>query len=321
MVRLTSQSYEAARDWLGRHGRPLEQAMLAHTFDGAGHDAVYDALGAYQNADGGFGRRLEADHTDDRSTVLNTTLALEIHRRLGTPDDHPQIVKAVGYLLDQYNADRRVWPIRWPGEPGEPGEPGADGPLWFKAESPEALAAAFGGYKLNPTAEVIGYLHDYAAHVPAGFLREITQSAVANTLAGDSDLEHHGLMCAARLLQSPSLPEAERGVLQDRLSSAFVDAVETDTNKWSGYVLRPTQIVDTPDHPLAGCLPAGLLDADLEYETQRQADDGAWHPFWNWGSDSPAWREAEQAWCSFLTERTLRLLAAFGRIEGRGGAS
>ncbi len=215
MVRLTSQSYEAARDWLGRHGRPLEQAMLAHTFDGAGHDAVYDALGAYQNADGGFGRRLEADHTDDRSTVLNTTLALEIHRRLGTPDDHPQIVKAVGYLLDQYDADRRVWPIRWPGEPG------ADGPPWFKAESPEALAAAFGGYKLNPTAEVIGYLHDYAAHVPAGFLREITQSAVANTLAGDSDLEHHGLMCAARLCTLGSAG------CQDRLSSAFADAVET----------------------------------------------------------------------------------------------
>jgi len=310
MKQLTKESFAVARSWLKTHGRPLEITLFEYRFEKGKTDAVLESLGGFQNTDGGYGRRLEPDHTDDASTVLNTTIALATHRLIQTPANHPQIVGAVGYLLSTYDSEKRAWPIRLPVAPG------GDGPPWFIVESLDALMTAFGGCYINPTAEVVGYLHDYAEHVPADFLSRVTEDVASMVLAETRELSHHDLMCAAQLLGSSSLPVAFRDQLQAKLGVAMPAGIETDPKKWGGYVLRPTQIIDGPEHVLAKSLPQAAIDADLDYEIARQGDDGAWSPFWSWGEDSEGWPVAERAWKSVLTERMLRVLANFGSISG-----
>lgn len=309
MNKLTQASFTAARDWLAGHGRPLERALCAVFFDQGSPDAAVDALSAYQNADGGYGHRLEPDHTDDGSTVLNTSVALAIHRRLGMPSDHPQVTKAAAYLASCYDPGRLVWPIR------PPVTPGAEGPPWFAAESMEALMANFGGCRINPTAEIIGYLLDHSAGGEIDGLPQALDHVMQALLGSDAELSQHDLMCAAELLRTAALPDGWRQRLHDKLIVALSAAIESDPGQWQGYAFRPTQVIDGPTHPLVGCVPEALLSADLDFEIDRVSDDGAWHPFWDWGKATPAWREAECAWTSILTERTLRVLASFGRIE------
>ena len=311
MKKLTQQSFNAARNWLADHGRPLEQALCAVFFDQGSPGAVVDALSVYQNADGGYGHQLEPDHTNDGSTVLNTSVALAIHRRLGTPSDHPQITEAVAYLASCYDHSQKVWPIRPPVTPGD------EGPPWFAAESMEALMASFGGCRVNPSAEVVGYLLDHSVEGEFDGLRQATDHVMQAVLDSDVSLNPHDLMCAAELLRTSGLPDGLCQRLYEKLIVALPAAVESDPTKWQGYAFRPTQVIDGPTHPLAGCVPEALLAADLEFEIDRLADDGAWHPFWDWGKASSGWREAERAWTSILTERTLRVLANFGRIEIR----
>ena len=283
--------------------------MCAVYFDDGSPDAAVEALSAYQNADGGYGHRLEPDHTDDASTVLNTSVALSIHRRLGTPSDDPQVRQAVAYLVSCYDGGRGVWPIRLPIRPGD------EGPPWFAAESMEALMASFGGCRVNPSAEVVGYLLDHSVEGDFDGLPRALDHATQALLGSDAALSPHDLMCAAELLRTAALPGELRQELREKLVVALPATIESDPNQWQGYAFRPTQVIDGPTHPLAGCVPDVLLAADLEFEIDRLGDDGAWHPFWDWGKASSAWWEAERAWSSILTERTLRVLGNFGRIE------
>lgn len=310
MKKLSRQSFAAARRWLDEHGRPLEQALCAMAFDDGSADAVAQALSAYQNADGGYGDCLEPDHTDNASTALNTSVALAIHRRLNTPSNHPQITRALAYLESTYDPRHRVWPIRQPIQPGD------QGPPWFAADSLDALMANFHGCRVNPTAEIVGYLLDHTGPDIPDWLEQATDHVMRYLLDPDAELPQHDLMCATHLLQSPGLASELHQRLMERLQIALPNTIESDTGQWSGYAFRPTIVIDAPMHPLASCIPQDLLAADLDFEIDRVSEDGAWHPFWDWGGTaSPAWQEAERAWSSILTERTLRLLAGFQRIE------
>ncbi len=309
MLQLQPPDFVAARRWIETNGRPLEQTLCNWFFDNGPSQAVIDALAAFQNTDGGFGSRLEPDHTDDASTVLNTSIALAIHRRLKTPSDHPQIIRAVSYLESTYDSTRRAWPIRLPAKPDSVGPP------WFAADSLDALMASFRGCHFNPTAEIIGYLYDHLAHEIPAWLEIARDELIVRLMEPAAEPTQHDLMCTAHLLQSTALSSAVYHRVLDSIEQRLSIEIESDPAQWTGYAFRPTLIIDEPQHPLAGCVPRALLDADLDFEINRQADDGGWHPFWDWGDPaSPDWQPAEQAWTSILTERTLRVLANFGRF-------
>ncbi|WP_432799150.1 hypothetical protein [Poriferisphaera sp. WC338] len=309
MKKLSRQSFAAARLWLDKNGRPLEQVLCAMFFDNGPSDAVVEALSMFQNTDGGYGHCLEPDHTNNASTVLNTSAALAIHCRINTPSTHPQITKAKSYLESCFDRDHKVWPIRFPIGPG------TEGPPWFAAESLEALMANFGGCRVNPTAEIIGYLYNYSDTGVADWLDQARDHLMQWLLDPNVSLSQHELMCTAHLLQSPALPDDLHQRLLERIQAALPMEIESDIGKWGGYAFRPTIVIDEPEHLLADCISQELLFADLDFEIDRISDDGAWHPYWDWGEPtSSAWQEAECAWSSILTERTLRVLANFGRI-------
>jgi len=59
------------------HARSLDRALFEHQFEGAPARNVWDALAAYRNMDGGFGRALEPDFRLPGSSPLATTIAFE----------------------------------------------------------------------------------------------------------------------------------------------------------------------------------------------------------------------------------------------------
>lgn len=89
--------------------------------------------------------------------------------------------------------------------------------------------------------------------------------------------------------------------------------------RWGGESLDscPTpDIIYYPNSPLAGVIDEALIDANLDFELDRQSPDGSWSPSWSWDFvDAAAWMEAEREWKGILTLRKLRTLRAFGRIE------
>ncbi|MCK4793901.1 MAG: hypothetical protein KAV87_59795, partial [Desulfobacteraceae bacterium] len=81
------------------------------------------------------------------------------------------------------------------------------------------------------------------------------------------------------------------------------------------YVLKPLHVATSPGSPFAGML-AAEVEANLDYEIERQDEDGSWAPNWTWGDNYPeVWPEAEREWRGVLTLKMLKLLRGFGRLE------
>ena len=75
---LSGDAQERARAFINTQGRPLERALYSYHFDDGSAEAVLAELGHYRNDDGGFGHGIEPDLQTPDSSVLGTTVALQI---------------------------------------------------------------------------------------------------------------------------------------------------------------------------------------------------------------------------------------------------
>jgi hypothetical protein len=303
-MKLTREKHEQARTFLFEQGRPLEQALYAFHFGGGPADAGLDALAKFQNADGGFGHALEPDLRAPVSTAIATTVGLQVLREVGADQNCPLVRSAVGYLLDTYDAQRRVWPIIIPEVNDWP-----HAPWWHYAED---FPSRWGGYLVNPRAEVVGYLIDYAALVPADLPVLLLEEVVEYLKGPKESLEMHELLCCARLLWTASLPASARQRLMRSVCPAAEAMVGRGPEEWAGYGLKPIHVAPSPESPLAERL-GEVIRRNLEFEIERQGPDGAWAPNWSWPGE--AWRDAERDAKGLLTLRTLLALRNYDRLE------
>ncbi|MBL8153161.1 MAG: hypothetical protein JNM70_03170 [Anaerolineae bacterium] len=303
MHKLTTRQVQQAADFLKNRARPLERARYAYHFEQAPAEAVLTELAHFQNADGGFGHGLEADIRLLDSSVIATTVAFQRLLELNTPADHPLVVQGCRYLRETYNAQAHNWPII-PANVDD--APHAD---WWTAE--DDLMSRL----INPRAEVLGYLYDYAAHFPAAMREELTGSVIVHLLSQPDEMEMHDLLCALRLLDTRTLPDSVRQPLRDKLKRAVQHNVTRDPEGWRGYGLPPLAVVRSPDSPFA-VLFKDEIPVNLDFIVEQQGADGSWGPAWSWSERWPdAWKQAENDWRGVLTLDNLRLLKAFGRIE------
>lgn len=303
MRRLTKEGLASAWSFLKRDGREVDRSLLAFELGEASPSAVVDALAAYQNPDGGFGRALEPDIRTEASSVIATTVAFQLLSRVEAPADHPMVRGGISYLLDTYEAGGGVWPIVPPEV-----ESGDHAPWWTFAGTREG----FGGFGLNPTAEVLRYLLEYPRDVPPEMCRELAEVVVARIADSGPEMEMHDLQCCIRLAESRVLPDGTRETVQKKVEEAADRVVVRNPEGWSGYVTKPLTLVDGPSSSLYALL-RDDIPANLDYEIDQQGDDGAWSPAWSW--EGEAWPQAEKDWKSLLTARTVATLHAFGRVE------
>lgn len=303
---LGATARQRAVDFIQANGTNLHRELFQFHFHGGSADNVLAALSHYRNADGGFGHGLEADLRTKHSSVVATTVALQIIDELEA-FDCALAKDAVHYLADSY-ADEN-WPLI-----NERCNDAPHAPWWTWDPAPPAP----GRFLANPGVEVLSYLITWCA------MGKSTREQVwGRTLTHitNNQLEMHELLCYLRLYDNPRLPDAARRALLPHLLTQSFQLVRVDPRDWDEYALMPISVVHHPASPLMDFF-GDALDANFEYQIERQNADGSWSPAWSWGNAYPeAWRQAEVEIKSMLTLRFLLQLQRFGRLgdEGRAG--
>lgn len=306
MKRLTAAAFERARAFVMEQGRDLDRALLGFHFGDGTAERVLGALAAYQNGDGGFGHGLEPDLRTPASSVIATTVAFQNFRSLGVPAEYPLVRRGLDYLLETFDASRQVWPIIPPEVEDAP-----HAPWWDYAGS----EAGFGGFLSNPRVEIVGYLHDYSASVPADLLESVTTAVFAHLDSLPDEMEMHDLICFVSLGETAALPQMQRDRIWEKIAKAAEHSIAREPEQLTGYVLKPLYVVSSPDAPLAERFAAEVA-MNLDFEIEQQGADGAWSPNFSWGDQHPeAWEIAKREWQARITLKNLRVLRDFDRIE------
>ena len=302
---LSRAAYDRARAFVASEGRRLDDALLGYTFDGAGAGAALAILAGFQNPDGGFAHGLEPDLPTPASTAIVTSVGLQSLRQLGTPDDHPMVRGAIGWLDSAFDMEAGVWPIINAGVDLTPHA------FWWAWDAD--LAARWNGFRFNPSAALLSDLYAYRRVAPSAVVRR-AEAAVLAAIAGSERLDGaYDIKAVMRLIETDETPievRAAAGALMIATRASF------DPNDAHASPL------DLAPRPRPGAAPtvSAAVEASLGALVDGQDADGGWRPFWDWGAvDVAAWREAERAWRGVLTRQALETLSVYGRIEGVGG--
>ena len=301
MNQLTAKNWHKAQTFMQQQARPLERALFAYYFADGAKEAILQALAAFQNEDGGFGQALEPDFRIPDSSVLATTVALQILWQLEIGPDNPLVQGAMRFLVNNYDAQHNAWPFIPPHESQYPHA------LWWQY-NPDVS-----NYLDNPRSEIARYYLDYAALVPEGQPQALLR-AVVQRLAGLKELEFHALLCYLRLITTRTLDDDTRQQIITYLEPIIKASVVTDSEEWTDYNLKPLGVVSQPDSPFIHLFPEAV-ESNLDFELTHQGADGAWSPAWSWGPNfSAVWPQARRDWQGVLTLNTLKTLRSFGRL-------
>ena len=308
MDMLAADSFERAKNFIFTYARPLEQRKFEYYFKGGSVDAVFAALVNFQNADGGFGHGMESDLQLPDSSVLATTVGLQVLREFCAAVSHPLVQGAMRYLVQIYDAIEKVWPIIPSNSDDAP-----HAPWWTYNDN---IAEEWGGFLLNPRAEIVGYLWDYAALVPSDMgdtARGLTIAVMDHIRVHTQHIEMHDLLCLMRLVETASLPAEDRAQLLKVLRPIVNRMVAKAPAEWDKYGLAPLDIVTSPESPYVDLFSHSLQE-NLDFVIKTQAENGSWEPKWSWGGLYPeTWEKAQKEWAGVLTVHNLKILRDFDR--------
>jgi len=286
------------KTYMQTRARKLDLRLFEYLFEEADAQPVLDELRAYQNVDGGFGKALEPDLRLPDSSVLATTVALQYLAKVEADADE-LIDKAIRYLVKSYDNSRQRW-VNIPSTADE--HPRA--PWWdYKG----ALEWAEWG---NPSAEVLGYLLQYADKVDDASLVATVSARAIQHLNEITEPEQHEVKCYIRLYQYAD--KDVQAKLYDRLAAQIKELVKTDRKDWGGYVAAPLTFVDSFDSPFASLFDKQMLIDNANFIKDKIVDGSHWEPTWGWGRFEQEWAQAKKDWSGKLTVENLELLKAFG---------
>jgi hypothetical protein len=275
------QALTRAGDFFARHGREIDRARYRFHFAGGTQEELLDALGRYQNEDGGFGHALEPDITAPASNPFATEWALLACHHAGVPREHPLLARTVQYLeASQFE----------------------DGSWRFSPEVYQhEMAPWFQGWEwpnLNPAGPIAGLLRELglgSARLHRRVADLFAQLARPTDLLGD---EFYGVRPYALY----ALPAGEHtgqelyraGTLW-WLIRQHIEGKLPDAPHFFEYAR-------TPQTYTALNLPGDILAAELDRLESEQDQDGGW--------PSPY----AEHWRGAITVQSLLALRAFGRI-------
>ncbi|TVR52346.1 MAG: hypothetical protein EA425_05190 [Puniceicoccaceae bacterium] len=303
MKQLSRSRFEAAVSFLDKHGRDLDKVLYTVFFQGAETDRAEFELTRYQRDNGGFGL-IEPDIQARLSTGVSTAAALELMRELDLSEDHPIVTATFEWLGRSFDRGLGAWRAAPAGIWAWPHAP------WWAGEK---LEERFGGFRINPTAELLAYVYHFRGDIPMSVV-EAAQATVVEALRSDREIDMHELLCLLRSLRCSRFPDELVELYRSRAGPAAERLVQTEPTAWTGYGLKPLQVAPTPQDFLYPKF-KDLVNAQLNFEIKRQDADGSWAPTWDWGGLYPeTWPAIEYQWKSVLTLQMLRALDAHGRI-------
>ena len=275
--------------WL--NARLLDRLRFGHHFLDAGVEPVLKALGAYQNADGGFGNGLEPDIRAPISQPQPVEVALRLLDELNAVEGQV-VARACDYLHSITTREGGV-PFVLPSVRDFP-----RAPWWESGEGPPA--------SVNPTAAIAGLLHKHGVDHP--WLGPATAFCWRKIEAREG-FEQYDMVCVLTFLEHmPGRDRAEAAF--ERMGRAILEEglVELDPAQASEF--SPLTYAATPDSLARRLFADDVIEAHLDGLARRQQPDGGW-PI-SFPSQSQL---AELEWRGAVTVKGLLTLRAYGRLS------
>lgn len=293
-----SSTVERASDFVWRNARLLDRQRFAHRFQGGLAAPVIAALGAYQNADGGFGNALEPDKRCPDSQPVDVEVALRVLDELDDNADWrgvlwAALIEPVLDFLAGITTPEGGVPFVLPSVRAYPRAP------WWDAEDHPPASA-------NPTAAIAGLLLKHRVRHP---WVERASDYCWRTISEGATEEVHELATMLTFLETaPDRPRAERELVRiaERIFAARL--VELDPEA-TGYVKKPLDWAPTPASWCCRLFDDRVIASHLDALAARQQPDGGWTI--SWPPVSPA---CELEWRGYVTVEALKTLRAYGRL-------
>ena len=290
---------QRAVDFILEHGTNLQRERYLCYFATSPVENVLAALSHYQNSDGGFGHGLEADLRTKKSSVIATTVAMQILESLCALDSN-LARDAVHYLIGAY--DGKNWHSI-----GPDCNDAAHAP-WWRYNAEQFTPATF---LANPSSEIISYI--ISLNVMPSEIPDLMERALAHLV--HQDLEMHELMCYTRLYETPLLNDGVKQQMLPHLLSNAYKLVKSEPLDWEEYCLTPLTLINHANSIYTDFF-SDVLETNFHFQINRQHEDGSWSPNWSWGGEFPTtWRSVEKEIKAELTLRFLIQLQQFDRLS------
>jgi hypothetical protein len=299
---LSVESRQRAVDFILEFGTNLQRERSLYHFpldissQAPSNKNVLAALAHYQNDDGGFGHGLEPDLRTKKSTIIATTVAMQILESVGA-ENGVMASDTLQYLITHFTDGN--WQAIHEGANDAPHAP------WWRYEAPTNLS-----FCANPGAEVMRYLIKRRA-MPTE-LPELLERAISHIKT--SELDMHELLCFVRLYECEGLEKAHRLEILPYLLSNGFKLVNVEPRDWEEYCLTPLAVVNHAGSVFAEFF-SDTIEANFKFLIEQQQDDGSWRPNWSWAGEFPGtWKKAETEIKAELTLKNLQQFAAFNRL-------
>ncbi|RKT70275.1 hypothetical protein DFJ66_3532 [Saccharothrix variisporea] len=285
---------EAARVFMWRNARVVEQRRFEFLFDGGAAEPVVAAVVAYRNEDGGFGHALEPDGRGPTSQPLHTFTALNLLHEVG---DSSSVAGAVGFFASVAGADG-----------------GLPNCLETARDHPRAPWWQVGaGTDLLMTALAVSVLHRFGVEDP--WVDRATD-LVWELLDGLGDTHPYEVNACVRFLDAvPDRGRAE--VAAKRLGELVRERGLVDLGNGKapqgyaeGETHKPHHYAPTPDSLARRWFSDEEVARDLDLLEAGQQDDGGWT--FPWAAWTPV---TTYEWRPIVTIEALKTLKAYGRTS------
>src|SRR5215472_3998551 len=288
---MTEIDFGSATNFVWLNARLLDRLRFAYHFLDAGAEPVLRALGAYQNADGGFGNGLEPDIRAPISQPQPVEVALRLLDELNAVEGQV-VARACDYLHSISTREGGV-PFVLPSVRGFP-----RAPWWESGEDPPA--------SVNPTAAIAGLLHKHRVDHP--WLRPATTFCWREIEAHERFEQYHMVSVLTFLQHAPGRDRAEAAF--ERMGRAILEEGLVELDPVQASEFSPLTYAPTPDGLARPLFADEVIEAHLDGLARRQQPDGGW-PI---SFPSPS-QLAELEWRGAVTVKALLTLRAYGRLS------
>jgi hypothetical protein len=305
MEKLEQKNVSLVEQYLTDNCRLLEKKLFDYHFKGASTKDVIFALKLYQNKDGGFGQGLESDFRLPDSSPMSTSIGLRILNKLEKRKKSREMIKkAIQYLENTYNEDRKGWYALSEIVNEYPHTP------WWHYDKEEKMTIIDKNWG-NPTAELLAYMYKYKIYVNKLDIDALIEYAV-NYINEKSEFKSENeVFCFIKLYNT--LPKKYQIRIKDSLSKAVDQVIEYDENKWEEYVPLPLHFINSPAQNKFE-IKEKKIQANLDYYSKIIKEKTMIDPPWGDSFYKEGLRLAYEEWKGVLTLDALIALDNFNRI-------
>ena len=221
------------------------------------------------------------------------------------PEGIEMIRKAVAYLEDSYDEERKGW-FSVTKEVNEY----AHAPWWtFDENTKMSMIDSNWG---NPSSELIGYLYRYKKYLKKLNIDELVGHAIYHYNHVTEYESEHEIYCYIRLYNQ--LNKKDRKRIKGQLDHAVDKLMNPDMEQWIKYVPMPLNFFEADSEDFFG-IHINDFNNNLNYFVKELEDKGHILPVWTWGEFPDEWEEAKNQWTGVLTLEAMIKLKRFDRIS------